>query len=148
MDKLQLTGQTLGRVFNSRSGCEYSSNSSAIITKLPNLLLKTWPKQLLGHLPLAFVLPVLSLQSAISHPQMYLAPLPPFTDNKFVPVDESSRRLSGVEPSSIHFNTNKWFFRTFVYPSSQWPPLEKSKSLKLEPSQSINDPWDQSFKEW
>ncbi len=30
----------------------------AFITKWPNLKLKTWPKQLLGSLPLAFALPI------------------------------------------------------------------------------------------
>jgi hypothetical protein len=57
MDKIKLTGQNLGRVFNSRLGCACIRNVIVHITKQPNLKLKTWPKQLLGSLPLAFVLP-------------------------------------------------------------------------------------------
>jgi hypothetical protein len=57
MDKLQLTGQNLGRVFNSRSGCVCAMHLSCFETKLPNLMLKTRPKQLLGYLPLDIVLP-------------------------------------------------------------------------------------------
>jgi hypothetical protein len=45
----------MGRVFNSRSGIEYIL--LCIRAKLPNLELKTRPKQLLGPLPLAFALP-------------------------------------------------------------------------------------------
>jgi hypothetical protein len=57
MDKLQLTGWNLGRVFN------YSSDRMFVIHLFgyeaiqPNLKLKTRPKQLLGYLPLAFALP-------------------------------------------------------------------------------------------
>jgi hypothetical protein len=57
MDKLQLTGRNLGRVFNSRSGCLCAMQLCCFGTKLPNLMLKTWPKQLLGYLPLDIALP-------------------------------------------------------------------------------------------
>jgi hypothetical protein len=56
MDKLQLTGQNLGRVFNCRSGCMGALHLCCYEAKRPNLKLKTQPKQLLGSLPLAFVL--------------------------------------------------------------------------------------------
>jgi hypothetical protein len=52
MDKLQLTGQNLGHVFNSKVGC-----ICAYEAKQPNLKLKTRPKQQLGSLPLPFALP-------------------------------------------------------------------------------------------
>jgi hypothetical protein len=61
MDKLQLTGQNLGRVFNFRSGRLHAATFLLLSIKLPNLQLKTWPKQLLGSLPLVIVLPGLSL---------------------------------------------------------------------------------------
>jgi hypothetical protein len=57
MDKIMLTGQNLVRVFNSRLGRACIRNVIVDITKQPNLKLKTWSKQLLGYLPLAFVLP-------------------------------------------------------------------------------------------
>jgi hypothetical protein len=57
MDKLKLTGQNLGRVFNSRLRRARICRARAYITKQPNLELKTQPKQFLGSLPLAFVLP-------------------------------------------------------------------------------------------
>ncbi len=60
MDKLQLAGQNLGRVFNSRSGCVCDMQLSCFETKLPNLMLKTRPKQLLGSLPLDIALPGVS----------------------------------------------------------------------------------------
>jgi hypothetical protein len=57
MDKLQLTGQNLGRVFNSRSACMRAMQLLYFETKQPNLLLKTRPKLLLGSLPLDIMLP-------------------------------------------------------------------------------------------
>jgi hypothetical protein len=48
MDRLKLRGQNLGRVFN----------FECLTTKQPNLMLKTRPKQLLGFLQFAFVLPI------------------------------------------------------------------------------------------
>ncbi len=58
MDKLNLTERNLGRVFNSRLGHACISRAMAYITKQPNLKMKTWPKQLLGSLRLAFMLPI------------------------------------------------------------------------------------------
>ncbi len=48
MDKL---GQNVGRVFNSRSGYVRDIQLCCFETKLPNLMLKTVSKQLLGSLP-------------------------------------------------------------------------------------------------
>ncbi len=56
MDKLQLTGQNLARVFNSRIGRLYAAHSCSYRFKLPNLKLKTRPKQLSGYLPLDIAL--------------------------------------------------------------------------------------------
>jgi len=44
MDKLQLTGQNLGRVFNSRYDCVHAMQLHCSETKVPNLKLKTRPK--------------------------------------------------------------------------------------------------------
>jgi hypothetical protein len=57
MDKLQLTGQTLGRVFSSRSGCMLAMQLLSSVAAQPNVKLKTRPKQCLGTLPLDIVLP-------------------------------------------------------------------------------------------
>jgi hypothetical protein len=57
MDKLQLTGRNLGPVFNSRSGCTCAMHLCRYEAKQPILKLKIRPEQLLGSLPLAFVLP-------------------------------------------------------------------------------------------
>ncbi len=57
MDKLQLTGQNLGRVSNCRSGSVFAMQLSCFETKRPNLELKTQPKQLLGSLPLDIAFP-------------------------------------------------------------------------------------------
>ncbi len=57
VDKLQLTGQNLGGVFNSRSNCMCAMRLCCFEAKWPSLKLKTRPKQLLGYLPLAFALP-------------------------------------------------------------------------------------------
>jgi hypothetical protein len=48
----------LGRVFNFRSGCMHTMHLLPGVAIQPNLELKTWPKQLLGSLPLVIVLPV------------------------------------------------------------------------------------------
>jgi hypothetical protein len=57
MDKLHLTGQNLGRVFNFRNGRVLAVHLLCCGVKLPNLKLKTWPKQLLGSLLLDIALP-------------------------------------------------------------------------------------------
>jgi hypothetical protein len=57
MDKLKLTGQNLGWIFNARLSCACTGLAIVHITKQPNLKLKTWTKQHLGSLPLAFALP-------------------------------------------------------------------------------------------
>ena len=57
MDKLQLTGWNLGRVFNFSCGHLHAAACFVSSVKLPNLELKTRPKQLLGSLPLVIVLP-------------------------------------------------------------------------------------------
>jgi hypothetical protein len=56
-DKLKLIGQNLARGFNYRLGRSCISHAIVHISKQPNLKLKTWPKQLLGSLPLAFIVP-------------------------------------------------------------------------------------------
>ncbi len=60
-DKLRLKGQNLGRVFNFRYGHAHSTWTSFRLAKLPSLKWKTWPKQLLGSLLLAFAFPRLKL---------------------------------------------------------------------------------------
>jgi len=57
MDKLKLTGRTLGRVFNFRRVCVYAMDLLSSVAIRPILELKTWPKQLLGSLPLDIALP-------------------------------------------------------------------------------------------
>jgi hypothetical protein len=59
MDKHKLTGQTLGRVFNSRGVCVHAMHLLSSVAIRPNLELKTRPKQLLGSLPLDIALPAL-----------------------------------------------------------------------------------------
>jgi hypothetical protein len=51
MDKLQLTGQNLGRVFNFRNGCVHAIHFLCYGVKLTNLKLKTRPKQPIDPLP-------------------------------------------------------------------------------------------------
>jgi hypothetical protein len=58
MDKLQLTGQNLGGVFNFRFGHLHAEHFWCYQVNLPNFKLKTRPKQLLGSLLLVIVLPV------------------------------------------------------------------------------------------
>jgi len=57
MEKLQLTGRNLGRVFNFRCGHLHAEHFWCYHVKLPNLKLKTQPKQPLGSLPLVIALP-------------------------------------------------------------------------------------------
>jgi hypothetical protein len=61
MDKLQLAGQTLGRVAITRNGCMCAMHLYCYEAKLPNLMLKTQPNQLLGSLMLDIALPDLCL---------------------------------------------------------------------------------------
>jgi len=46
--------------FNCRCACAWLCHAVTLTKKRPNLKLKTRPKQLLGYLPLAFVLPGIS----------------------------------------------------------------------------------------
>jgi hypothetical protein len=64
-DKLKLTGQNLGRVFNSRLGRACIGHAIVHITKQPNLKLKTQPKQLSGSLLSAFTLHALAYLAEI-----------------------------------------------------------------------------------
>jgi hypothetical protein len=57
MDKLQLTGKNLGRVFNLRFDHLDAEHFWCYQVKLPNLNSKTRLKQLLGSLPLVIALP-------------------------------------------------------------------------------------------
>jgi hypothetical protein len=57
MNKLQLRGRNLGRVFNFRNGCVHVVYFLCVGIKLSNLKLKTWPKQLSGYLRLDIVFP-------------------------------------------------------------------------------------------
>ncbi len=67
MDKLELTGQNIGRVLNSRLCRACIGHTIVHITKQPNLKLKTRPKKLLGYLPLAFALQGLSIASGVGN---------------------------------------------------------------------------------
>ena len=60
MDKLQLTGRALGRVFNFRSGCMHTMHLLPRVAVQPNLELRSRPKQLLGSLLLVIALPASS----------------------------------------------------------------------------------------
>ncbi len=68
MDKLQLTGQNLGRVFNFRYGHLQAEHFWCYQVKLPNLNLKTRPKQLLGFLPLVIAHPAIHHEIEGSNP--------------------------------------------------------------------------------
>ncbi len=57
MNKLKLTGRNLGRISSLGSVVLVQAMNCIHFVKPPNLKLKTWPKQLLGYLPLAFELP-------------------------------------------------------------------------------------------
>ncbi len=65
--QLQLTGWHLGRVFNFRFGNLQAEHFGCYQLKLPNLKLKTQPKQLLGSLPSVIALPNQSY-AQISYP--------------------------------------------------------------------------------
>jgi hypothetical protein len=54
MGKIKLTEQNLGQVFNFRHWCMLTLRTSFTTAKRTNLKWKTWSKQLLGSLPLAF----------------------------------------------------------------------------------------------
>jgi hypothetical protein len=62
IEKLQPTGQNLGRVLNSRSGCLCALQLSCFETKFANLMLKTRLKQLVRSLLLDIALQVPSNQ--------------------------------------------------------------------------------------
>ncbi len=65
VDKLQLTGRYLGRVFNFRYGHLHVEHFWCYQVKLPNLKLKIRPNQLLGSLLLAIALPSLAFHANI-----------------------------------------------------------------------------------
>jgi hypothetical protein len=63
MDKLQLAGQNLGRVFNFRNGRAHAVHFHCYGVKLTNLKLKTRVKQLPGPPPLDIAPPALAQTS-------------------------------------------------------------------------------------
>jgi hypothetical protein len=56
MDKLQLTRQNLGLVFNSSNGCLHDVDLQSFVAKLPILKLKNQPRQLLACIVLEIAL--------------------------------------------------------------------------------------------
>jgi hypothetical protein len=60
---MSIAFRDLGLVFNFRSGCVHAMHLYYFETKLPNLKLKTRPKQLLGSLPLDIAPPKLYQQA-------------------------------------------------------------------------------------
>ncbi len=94
IQKLQLTGQNLGRVFNFRNGHVHATYFLYYRLKLPNLKLKTWHKQLLGFLPLDIALPVLpfSLRKKNKHlTELYLYLLFSMTQHKKISLSKPKR---------------------------------------------------------
>ncbi len=75
MDKLQLTGQNLGRVFNFRYGHLHAEHFWCYQVKLPNLKLKTRHKQLLGSLLLVIKLLASAICSLLELSRHGLSPL-------------------------------------------------------------------------
>ncbi len=57
MGKLKPIGQNFDRVINSRSDSVHTKHLFCYEAKVPNLELKTWPKQHLGSHPLNIALP-------------------------------------------------------------------------------------------
>ncbi len=57
MDKLKLTGQNLGRFFNSICVCSFVLQAIMVITKTAWIKVEKQPQQLLGYLLFAFMLP-------------------------------------------------------------------------------------------
>ncbi len=57
MDKLNLMGQNLGLIFNSRHGRTFAPRNSFTAAKQPSLKWKTQSKQLLRYVLSAFALP-------------------------------------------------------------------------------------------
>jgi hypothetical protein len=76
MDKLQLTGQNLGRVFNFRNSRVLAVHLLCYGVKLPNLKLTTPTKQFLGSLLLDITLPGLGHQCFVSSTWQNISRLP------------------------------------------------------------------------
>jgi len=65
-DKVKLTGRNLAPVISSRNGRSYAMHLLCNAAILPNLELKTQPKQLLGSILLNVTLPMLVSHSKCS----------------------------------------------------------------------------------
>jgi hypothetical protein len=72
MDKLQPTGQNLGRVFNLRFDHLHAEHFWCYQIKLPNLNSKTRHKLLLGSLPLVIALPGKSVFESYSQTHLQI----------------------------------------------------------------------------
>ncbi len=69
MDKLQITGENFGRVFNSRNSCVHALQLHfSEAEQQPNLKMKIRPKQPRGYLPLDIALPWQTQQMHIWQP--------------------------------------------------------------------------------
>jgi hypothetical protein len=95
MDKLQLTGQNLGRVFYLRYGRVHAVHFLCLGVKLPNLKLKSRPKQVLGSFPLDIALPGLTLVS-----QQSMTKIIPTTVHLVTPKAGAKHELLFDKPAS------------------------------------------------
>jgi hypothetical protein len=144
MDKLDATGQNLGRVFNSRLGRAGICCAISYITKRPNLKLKTQPKELLGSLPLAFALPALTMTQmerilfASRHPITVLACLSCTYFQKFANVVLVFRNLTmniflllfRLEMKELFLKTSMLVLRISTSSSNKLCHLAESQLVK------------------
>ncbi len=76
MDKLQLTGQKLGRVFSFESGNLHSAYLWCYRVKLPNLKLKNLVQTTLGSHPLDIAFPRLGVKADLTIPFLNAVSVP------------------------------------------------------------------------
>jgi hypothetical protein len=106
----------LCRVFNFRSGCMQTMHLLSSVAIQPNLELKTWPKQLLGSLPLVIALTALMVNCVVS----------------------SQSKSLGTSPAICYFLCRKYYLPFFLF-TKQATLLRISIGTK--PSLSMSVPW-------
>ncbi len=150
IDKLKLAGQNLDQVFNFRHGRAFAPRTSFIAAKLPNLKWKTWPKQLLGYLLWAFLLPtgtlnkmhmlwqnILLWERMLQHQRNRRIWNPPnLIDSLFILLIHITKNTQVYNFSNSHF----WPMPPpFLSNIPRLTPLIHC-SLSLSPTSSINSP--------
>jgi hypothetical protein len=117
-----VTGQNLGRVFNSKGGCKCAMHLCCFEVKWPSLKLKTRPKQLLHSLPFAFALPKLTYLSINNDHPHFISERNPRSHRGHLREEPERMRVASPLPGVNIIKLLVYFF--FITHTSDKQPVQ------------------------